>query len=208
MMYKDFVMSPNTKNNKIMKKKKEAIKNKTHHGNSKMMRSGSMSNMFHNNSITDSASKKKSMTRQKTSSVLKTIPYSISQRMLQSTCTTSSPTIAMFNSIINNHKSQKLRKKSSSSKKSRKGISPNTYTKFRNTFLSMYDYNSPTTMSRSSGPRPPTTSVALKKLLSDKKHAMYENQAQDVSYINSILAHKLQDINMVRDLKLLKVKVS
>jgi len=162
MMYKDmFVMSPNSKCNKMMKKKKEAHKKKDQHGNSKMMKSGSMSKLFYNNSISDSASKKKSMTRQKTSSVLKTIPYSISQKMLKGTCTTSSPTIAMFNSIINSHKMQKSRKKTSS-RKSRKGLSPNSYSKFRNTFLSLYDYNSPTTASRSSNSRPPTTTAALK----------------------------------------------
>lgn len=74
MKYKDmFMMSPNSKNVKIMKKKKEAQKKKELHNNSKMMRSGSMSAMFHNNSITDSNSKK-SMTRQKTSGALRTIP--------------------------------------------------------------------------------------------------------------------------------------
>jgi hypothetical protein len=86
MMYKDmFVLSPNSNNNKIMKKKKEANKKKDNLGNSKMMRSGSTSQMFQNNSISDSASKKQSMSRQKTSGVLKTIPYSISQKMLKST---------------------------------------------------------------------------------------------------------------------------
>jgi hypothetical protein len=202
MMYKDFVMSPSTKNNKILKKKKEAHKKKDMHGNSKMMRSGSMSNMFQNNSITDSASKKKSMSRQKTSGALKTIPYSVSQKMMKSTSSTLSPTIAMFNSIINNHKNQKSRKKTSSRKKSRKGISPNSYSKFKNTFLSMYDYNSPTTASRSSVARPPPTSIALKKLLSDKKcrksSAKYDsNMNHDRSYLNTLLTSKMQDINAV-----------
>lgn len=86
MMYKDmFVLSPNTNNNKIMKKKKEATKKKDNLGNSKMMRSGSTSHMFQNNSISDSTSKKKSLSRQKTSGVLKTIPYNLSQKILKST---------------------------------------------------------------------------------------------------------------------------
>ena len=100
MMYKNFVMSPSNakSNDKIMKKKKEAHKSKGNHGNSKMMKSGSMSNIYQNNSISDSASKKKSLTRQKTSGALKNMPYTISQKMLKNnTSSTMSPTIAMFN---------------------------------------------------------------------------------------------------------------
>lgn len=75
MKYKEMMVSPNAKNIKIMKKKKEALKkNKENFANSKMMRSGSVSTMFQNHSITDSATKNKSLTRQKTSGVLKTIP--------------------------------------------------------------------------------------------------------------------------------------
>ena len=180
---------------RLWRNKKEAHKKKDNNGgNSKMMKSGSVSNVFYekNNSITDSASKnKKSMSRQKTNTVLKTLPYSISQKIMKSTCTASSPTIAMFNSIISSHKNQKSRKKTSSRKKARKGVSPNQYSKFRNTFLSMYDYNSPTTASRSSNTRMPTTNVALKKLLSDKKKSNYDN------INNWLLSSQIQDINAV-----------
>jgi hypothetical protein len=75
----------------------------------------------------------------------------------------------MFNSIINSHKNVKTRKKSSN-KKNRKAMSPNTYSKFRNTFLSIYDYNSPTTATGSSkSGMGTTTNATLQKLLSDKK---------------------------------------
>jgi hypothetical protein len=51
MKYKDmFIVSPNSKNNKIMKKKKEAVKKKDS-ANSKIIRSGSVSTMFHNNAL-------------------------------------------------------------------------------------------------------------------------------------------------------------
>lgn len=51
MKYKEMlVLSPNSKNSKIMKKKKEAVKKKDF-GNSKIMRSGSVSTMFQNNNI-------------------------------------------------------------------------------------------------------------------------------------------------------------
>lgn len=184
MKYKDmFVMSPNSKNNKLMKKKKEAQKKKDQLGSSKMMKSGSTSAMFHNNSISDSYSKK-SLTRQKTSGVLKTIPYSVSQNLLGSTLTTSSPTIEMFNSIINSQKNLKQRKKTTSRKKHRDTITPNSYSKFRNTFLSMYDYNSPTTASGSTNSGPITTSAALKKMLSVPKHNSHMHDVNTVS-INS-----------------------
>lgn len=78
-----FVLSPNSKNNKIMKKKKELHKKKEGH-TSKMMKSGSMSNMFQNTSITDSNSKK-TLSRQKTSGVLQTIPYNVKNHLLAST---------------------------------------------------------------------------------------------------------------------------
>jgi hypothetical protein len=48
MKYKDMFISPNSKNNKIMKKKKEAVKKKDC---SKIIRSGSVSTMFHNNAL-------------------------------------------------------------------------------------------------------------------------------------------------------------
>ena len=145
-----------------------------------MMRSGSTSAMFQN-SISDSNSKKK-MSRQKTSSVLKTIPYSMSQNMLGSTMSTSNPTITMFNSIINSQKSHKQRKKTTSKKKKRdsgtsssdRGIK--SYSKFRNTFLSMYDYSSPTAAPSST--KVQTTSAALKKMLDGSK-----KQLQDVNTV-------------------------
>ena len=111
MKYKDmFLLSPksNHKDQKFDKiiwmrnYKKESGKKKDNLGNSNMMRSGSTSAMFQN-SISESTSKKK-LSRQKTSSVLKTIPYSLSQNMLGSTMSTSNPTIAMFNSIISSQK--------------------------------------------------------------------------------------------------------
>lgn len=139
-----------------------------------MMKSGSMSRIHHNNSISDSNSKK-SMTRQKTNSMLQTLPYTISQNVLSTGSTRAStiPTIAMFNSIINSHKNLKTRKKTSSRKKNRGTVSPSSYSKFRNTFLSMYDYSSPAGASRSKNSGPPTTNEALKLMLSNKKSAIH-----------------------------------
>lgn len=190
MKYKNlFIMSPNSKSNKMMKKKKEAHKKKHGHS-SKVMRSGSMSSMFHNNSITDSGSKK-SMKRQKTSGALKKLPYSISQKMLGSTLKASSPTTEMFNSITN---SQKYLKKNVEM------ISPTTYSKFRNTFLSMYDYNSPTTASGSTTSGPGNISTALKKMLTNKKQCSVDRESQikqDASYINNLINSKINETNTV-----------
>lgn len=131
------------------------------------------------NNISDS-NLKKSMNRNKTSANLKGLPYSISQNVLGSTMATSSPTIAMFNSIINSQKSINQRKKTTSRKKNRDNGTPNQYSKFRNSFLSMYDMNSPTTASGSSKPRVQTTSATLKKMLMSSKN---NSQIQDVNTV-------------------------
>lgn len=79
----------------------------------------------------------------------------------------------MFNSIINSHKNLKQKKKATSSKK------------LRNTFLSIYDYNSPTTASGSTASGPHTTSGALKKVLAMAKNNSQIHDVNTVS-INSI----------------------
>ena len=79
-------------------------------------------------------------------------------------------------------------------------MNTNSYSKFRNTFLSMYDYNSPTTASGSKNSVPPTTSETLKRMLSDKKKPTNreENQLkQDASYINTLINSKIHDVNTV-----------
>lgn len=165
MKYKDmFVVCPNAQTH-VMKRKKEALK-KDGNGYSKMVKSGSMSAMHCNQSISDSNSKKQ-MARQNTSSALNKVAYNVSHNTLSnmSTKESSIPTIAMFNSIINSHKNLK-----SVNRKKDRGdtISPNSYSKFRNTFLSIYDYSSPSTASGSKNSRAPTTSAALKKMLLEK----------------------------------------
>jgi hypothetical protein len=92
---------------------------------------------------------------------------------------TSSPTIAMFNSIINSQKNINQRKKTTSQKKRDNGT-PNQYSKFRNSFLSMYDMNSPTSASGSSKPRVQTTSATLKKMLVSSNN---NSQIQDVNTV-------------------------
>lgn len=79
-------------------------------------------------------------------------------------------------------------------------ISPNSYSKFRNTFLSMYDYNSPTTASGSKNSMPPTTTETLKRMLSDKKRPSdhWETHLkQEASYINTLINSKINDVNTV-----------
>lgn len=93
---------------------------------------------------------------------------------------TSSPTIAMFNSIINSQKNINQRKKTTSQKKNRNNGTPNQYSKFRNSFLSMYDMNSPTSASGSSKPRVQTTSATLKKMLMSSTN---NSQIQDVNTV-------------------------
>jgi len=162
MKYREmFVLSPTTKNTKIVKKT-----HKKKDQSSKMMKSGSMSHMFHNNSITDSNSKK-TMTRQKTSSVLKKIPYSMANNMMASTCTTSSPTLAMFNSIVSNQRSQK-RKKNISRKKIRDTTTPSSYSKFKNAFGDLM-VHTPENPSQSPNAGGRTTTDALKNMLNGYK---------------------------------------
>lgn len=105
----------------------------------------------------------------------------------------------MFNSIISSHKNLKTRKKTSSRQKNREKTSPGASSKFRNTFLSQYDYNSPTTASGSTNSGPATTTNALQKLLCDQKvHAHNdENLNTDPSFINNLLNSKISDLNGV-----------
>ena len=167
--YRDnYVTSPSSKH-KLVKKKEHSKKKDS----SKIMRSGSVSAMFHS-SVQESS--KKSLPRKK-SGLLKTIPYSVSQNMLGSTMATSSPTIAMFNSIINSQKT--LKHKKSSSKKKRDMATPSTNSKFRNTFLSQYDMNSPSTHSLSKcQEKNMTTSASIKNALSSNRAG---SQLQDIN---------------------------
>lgn len=102
--------------------------------------------------------------------------------------------------MMSKNKNSKQRKKSSSRKKKRdtaasssdRGL--NSYSKFRNTFLSMYDYTSPTPSRISCNaksnklinhPQPITTSATLKK--------MFKNNKKEYKDVNTVIINSCND---------------